>query len=860
MANEKFSTEIEEILSTVFNCGPGQIVLVYHDYMACRHWCPDAPEVDNLKPADLHGVYSIHNYDAANKETWAEFLARVTSVEDKRDESTNPFLPSWNSKTDDRPTPWMNDCGVMIATQYKEALTKIFKKSAPYSSEKGLIDLIGMPPTDDLNALVDVAEGLEFVSNFIVDAMGESTDDNNTMFRWSRALCTLAGLGFDVLRHFAEKLAPIEGDWANWANCTDDELRADVVEARGICCYPITLLRTDYRELQQVCADATISPRWIKASLAVHLFKHVRYIRSFNGRPTLWIAYRGEYAHVPFPPEAADLRLTDDLNASLKKSLCSILGIRQVSGRNALGIDSLINDVLAKIHPRDFAKPRDLRDTPHLVVPKTVKITPAHELRSDYRWINPGIMVQDLAEIDLDTGEVHRTTVSGSVAASMSWPRGEMSEAEKKTWWANLPKVVKPMLPSQILKQLIRNVNDLGHSDGFWALLDATILADLARDQLAGSAVGNSLIIEYPLVIVYPMGHTKETTTNQGKTNIARILVNALVQGVPVTHAGKTPSAPSQRAAAAPIEEFGTALFDEFQLPTSHEHFLAQEGLQTLSTGGVSSPGRAGENGHGASLKHPLFFTVKVSAFPPDIRNRTLPIFLDVLSELTRCTSEELAQIMSGIISNIVRLSALMWLKKSNFIERCCAAKLKQGKFRFDGHMTIAALLTSTGTTEDIDAYLTAAEEQCNAQHTAADDSGLSDSVGLNNKFDPVWYFKNCSEYTLTQLAEQTETDQIMCLHVMRVIVEDSGARKFADTIRQNAVKEKAANSQFSDAIRAGIMTRPDGWFLEWVTKDGNKVVNGKTETPSSRTRECVVLRNKKAIEKTNPTTAEKKK
>ena len=55
-------------------------------------------------------------------------------------------------------------------------------------------------------------------------------------------------------------------------------------------------------------------------------------------------------------------------------------------------------------------------------------------------------------------------------------------------------------------------------------------------------------------------------------------------------------------------------------------------------------------------------------------------------------------------------------------------------------------------------------------------------------------------------------------------------------------------------------MVRPDGWYLAWVTKDGNKLVNGKGEAPASRYRDCVVLRNKKAIEKTNPTTADKSK
>ncbi len=840
--NSQFSPEIEEVLSNQFNCPPGQIALIHYDFMACRHWCPDAPEVDALTLADVHGVYAIHNYDNVNQETWATYLSRVTKVKEKRDDANDPFLPSWNSKTDDRPTAWMTDTNVDIPPQFKEALTTVFKKCAPVSAEVSGIELLGLPPTADQGLMNEIVGGLEYMSNFLIDGMGESMDDNNTMFRWSRSLCILAGLGFPALRHFAERLAPIESDWAYWANCSDHELRADVMEARKICCYPVGLLRADFADVQRICTNAPIAPRWLKASLAVHLFKYVRFIGNFNGKPALWVCYKGEHSYLTLTPEGVNQRLNEDLNASVRRSLCHILEIRQVSGRTRIGLDDLIDDVISKTHPRDFPKQRDLKEVPYLIVPRAVQITPSHELRSEFRWINPGILVSGLAEIDLETGRVQRTTVTGSAAASLAWPRGGMNAAETKTWWANLPKIVKPMLPSQILRSIIRNVNDLGHGEGFWALVDAMILADLARDQLAGSAVGHSLINEFPLVTIYPMGHTKETTTNQGKTNFARILVNTLAQGVPVTHAGKTPSAPSQRAAAAPIDEFGTALYDEFQLPSSFDHFLAQAGIQTLSTGGISSPGRAGENGRGAALKHPLFLTVKVSAFPPDIRNRTLPIFMDVLTDATRCSVDELSQIMSGIVSSTVRLSALMWLKKNNFVERACAAKLVQGNFRFNGHLTMAALLTPNGATDDINAYLVAAEKQCNAQHLASDESGLSDNIGLNSHFDPVWYFKQCSEYTLTQLAALTANDQVMCLAVMCIVIEDNGTRPLFRVQYDYSMTEKAMTDRFSQAITDGQMVRDDGWRLDKIKKTGKEVRNGKDVKISTMSRKCVVL------------------
>lgn len=842
---KKLTAEVQEILSRDCCCSPGLINLVQLDYERIRVGIPDAPDVENLKPEDAHGVYNIHKFDFENVVSWKEFVTRVTCIEVPSIKPENPFSPNWNSMSDDRPTQWVSDTGVDLPVQYKDAIAKVFDRCTPLNATNNWNDQIGTAPTNDTHAIISVTEGLEFLSNVFLDGMDESTGVSTALRRWSQALAMLAGLGFTMLRHFAEKFSHIERDWIHWANCSDAELREDIVEAQKNSGYPISLLRADFKDLQRIVVDAMIAPKWLKACLAVHLMKYVRYIPNFRGNPTLWAVYRGEYSHIAFTEEGINQRMLDDTNADLRKSVCSILGIRQVARRNRLAIDDMIDEVLAHLHPRDFPRQRDLRDAPYLIVPRSVKITPSHELRSDFKWMDPGIMVSNIAKIDLNTGKVEYGTVTGPQALCMAWPRQEMRVAEMKTWWANLPKVVKPMRPSQLLKLLFRNINTLGHDDGYWALIDSLIIGDLARDELAGTAVGSAMLNEYPLFMVYPMGHTKETTTNQGKTSYARTVVNALAQGVPVTGAGRSPSAPSQRAAAAPIEEFGTALYDEFQLPSSHDHFLAQAGLQILSTGGVSSPGRAGENGGGAALKHPLFFTVKVASFPPDIRNRSIATFMDVLTDETRGTPEELAVIMSGIIATLVRLSALMWIRKEGFVEKASKAKLVQGKLRFSGHMTLATLLAAEQKPDDINAYLIAAEAKCDSQQLAADASGLSENIGLMGECDGVYYFETCSAYTLEQLAEVCNEDQVMCLAALRRIVEDAGARRFGDVLSNHKVKERAFLLKFSAAIDKGLMKRDDGWQISKRKKMGDLVHNGKEVVPSKGSRESVILTKK---------------
>jgi hypothetical protein len=737
-----------------------------------------------------------------------------------------------------------------LAAEYQEAINRALRHASPIPDEQGHGDNIGNAPIYDESILVDVVKALSVVSPLVVDGMGESTDDNLVEWRWSRALVMLAGLGFTALRHFAKKLARTESEWDFWATCSDEELRADVIKARETCGYPMALLRADYQNLQQICSDGQLSPRWIKACLAVHLFKYVRLIENYrDGKPALWMAHKGSFSHVIFDPEGLTQSLGDLINRNIRTSICLHLGIRQERGRNRIELDEKIDAVLGRIHPCDFASVRDLKTSPYLIIPPAVKISQAHERKVEYRWLNTGIEINGVAGIDLESGDVEETTIDGPLTIALNWPRGAMSDADQKTWWANLPKKVIPLLPSQMIKHIVRNSDTLGHPNGYFPLLDATILIDLVREELAGTRVGNSIMTEFPLMMIYPMGHTKETTTNQGKTNLARIIGNVFANGLPVTPNSKSPSAPAQRVMASGMERFGTAIIDEFQLPESHDHFLAQAGLQSFATGSRGGPGRVGENSEGFRLQHPLLFTCKIAAFPPDVRNRTIPTFLNIVTDESRCSSEDLSLMTSGKLSYGIRLGALMWIHKNGFVDKVAGLPLKQGKSRYDGHQTVATYLAG-GDATDIDAYLVAAEEQCESQMLLADASGLADNIGLSTAFDPYFYFSECSDLTLKVVNDATNSDQVTCLVSMRSIIEDNGSRKFADVVRTHGGKERSLLLQWSDAIKNGLMKRPDGWKLAWTKKGGEKAVSGKGEHKVERQRDCVILVQEKSQEK----------
>jgi hypothetical protein len=228
------------------------------------------------------------------------------------------------------------------------------------------------------------------------------------------------------------------------------------------------------------------------------------------------------------------------------------------------------------------------------------------------------------------------------------------------------------------------------------------------------------------------------------------------------------------------------------------------------------------ENDVGVSLAHPMGLTVKVASFPPDIINRLLPTFLDCLNETNRCDQKELSCILSGKAGLIIRLSALLWIRQTNFLHKVRTMSLEQGAWRFDAHYTLAVSMSSR---EDVDGYLTAARKHCEKQYEEASETGLTESIGVNTAFDPEWYFANLKEETLLFLSTYLK-DYVKTTDVLRYIVEGGGDRKYNEVLRSYNMKERAAVMRFTSQFKKKGCFKNGQYKLVFVPENESQVRN----------------------------------
>lgn len=825
--------------------GLGENIEVYlSDYLKMQPHIPGAPLVEALTPDDVFPLTRLHDIDLVNRETWQAFCERTNAEEDELFQTANPFMPSWEFKEEGKTNAWLRSFQERGAPpdQLRERLDEVLAAVQPIGDPRALLGIDPVGPHEQLY-LDEVVQAATTISRLFAHEIGHDSTAG-AEFRWGPTLSMLSGLGLRAMRTFGRKLAQTDEDWQFWSSpdCDDSQLKTSILEGRRISGYPAALFRADFTDLHDAVAtwiDNTGNvPFWMQPVIALHILKYVRFTPKFNEGPAISIAYRTRHSLVPINPDGIEQTLGDPINASVANVICKHLRIPFSTGnrRNVPPMNAPVLAVLRSLRPRDLPFLRDIAKHPHLVVPPGVTISQSHAQVSSYQWANTGIEVSDAVAIDVKSGRVGNTVVTGADALAVKWPRTILEPSDYHTWRANIPDNVAPRRPSEIVREKIKNLNTFGHDEGFNALLDALIFTALLRERLAGSVVGSFLPGEFPLVVAYPTGHTLDTTTNQGKTNLMRIVGGSICPNIQVVNATRSSSAPAQRACAAPIEDDGTVIYDEFVLPSSHDHFMAQSGLQTLATGGRVTPGRAMENSRGVKLRYPLFFTAKIAAFPPDMMSRQLPIFLDTLTADTRASDTELATIMSGKAANLVRLSALMWMEKHDFLKQVRAAMNVSGSWRFTGHYTVSTLLTGDRSPEPINAYFGAAMRQTAQQRLLADESGLTDNIGAVSGFDPAYYLRNASDVTLKTLAERTATEFVSPLSAMRILLEDMGSRSYDRVISSHGGKERSLLNEFANAIKAGRMVH-NGWAFQYVTtkdernreRNGVKVVNTDT-------------------------------
>ena len=760
---------------------------------------PGAPDLLSLTADDADAVAHLTVFKPEKHTDWAGLVAYCAAKHQKDADSINPFLPNWYSKTDDRPNVWVGDT-TDIPPEAKVALNVLIRESSP-PLNRSIVELICEPPVDDMDYLQDVVLAMTRVAPLFAWDLGEGDNEN---FRWAAALCLLGGLSPTVLCVFASCMQHEEA-WQYWHKASHEDVAKDVLDAHKISGYPLGLMRCDFKSVLRIFDGlvlqnpngSLVTPRWIKSLIALHIFKHARF---YGGKaPAIFCAYQGQHNRIKLDPDALYQSFSSPDNAKFAKAMCQTLRLPYNQTRNnRTWIEDAVAEVLQMMQPLYLPEAREATLYPEILAGPSVRFAALKERRSSFGWVRPQVAVTGVARLNYESATVEvDAVISGTQLFNIRWPEGTATLGEIANWQQSLPTEVRPERFSSVVSKRLRNWNKMGFPEGADAVLDATVTVDLFRTLLSGSPVGAALTHEFPLVFILPVGSSTDDTTNQGKTSMACIIGEALVPGLggSVVTATTSTSPPAMRSLAEPLHCYGTAIYDEFIVPDSREHFLAQSGLQTLATGNKVAPGRALENDPGVKLKHPLFFAAKLVKNVKDIQNRMLPLFLDTLTDATRCTPEELAEITGGRASIQARWCHLLWCHQHR-TQGTLFSTIPPGSpvWRFPGHLAAGLMFASEA---EIGAYFEAAAAQCVDQFSAAEDSGLTENMGMGEKFDPKFYIENCPDWVAKSLAGLKE---IRILEFLKQVVECSGARKLYSVLGKKS--EKAAAKQMGETLK----------------------------------------------------------
>jgi hypothetical protein len=689
-----------------------------------------------------------------------------------------------------------------------------------------------MPPVYDDRAMTDVVNAMISMHSEFVWPIGD--ENRNPDWAWSVALTVAGGLG----RVYGQRLlqaAAMDYDseeLSAFYTLDDAAWSTAVVDARKVCGYPVALLRVDWHKLQlAITRDAWVNEdgtaryiRWLRAVILAHFLRHTRLAYdSTSGEPVIIAAYRGAYLRRTMLSDSLEAPWTSKVNNGVFADVARTLEL-PVGRARGDWLSAMVISVFAQLRPSQVVRVRSVHERFDIAVGPAVRTRRLPRTSTHYSWIDTGISITNVVRIDTETGDLDvHGGLSGPDTIALDWPVADVKNEVLANWLATLPDKAVPALPSEFLRKYIRNWNPLGQRAGGEALCDALIIADLYRSQLAGTRIGATLQKEYPPVFALPTGHTEETTTNQGKTTLVALLGKAMEPNLPVTGFIMSTSPPAQRSLAEPIHRFGSCVYDEFIMPLANEHFLNKQGIQTLATGASFGPGRAGENAMSPTLKHPLFFSAKVAAVPPDIHNRMVALFLDKLDDTNRCSGDEYDAIGSGAISVHMRMCLNLWVAKTGFLDKLRTAKtVGSDVWRFPGHATIAAMLSSV---EDVKAYLDASIKACNEQLARADESGLLAELNTQATFDPGYYLGNMSVMTLGSLAQlskigpRNELGYVSALDLLTYVVEDGDRRNLkAELARaRGGLQEKSAAAK----MVAYLKNLPESKFV----KDGFELI-----------------------------------
>jgi hypothetical protein len=835
-----FPPGFREQLQQIAQCDDVGLQLIGQQYITRYRDLEGAPKPCDLTLADAVPVSKIGDLRDL-EHTWEKYKERIWSQERGLLDNINPFMPMWYRKADGgKDTPWVSDSGT-ISEKARLRLSQAIAMASPSAqADSQATELIKLPPTANARFINDVVDGLIGMLPLVLWSLGYDSS-KEAEWRFGPSAVLLAGLGLEAFQRVAAVVAEYDADWQHWASCPLDELAKDITDARSRCAYGAGIVRMDWVDLQSamrgedICEiDGTrrFAPRWYVLAMAAHFMRHVRVWRTSEG-PQLFVAYRGRSGLFSVPDGGMNQALSSSTNRTLMRDVFDILRIPYSQAKRSKKKDDEDDHVdewqlMAASRLMDAVVPARIpnAESPDksvdFLIPKGIRM----QMRVCFEafrsgWSNNGLVIRDVAVVDKNSGDVQKSaSIDGDEIMNYQWPLENIDHAARLQWQSCLPDRVYPCRASEILFAHIRNIEDFGFKDGLGALIDATITCDLFRSDLAGTAVGNILQIEYPLIFALPLGATLTETTGQGKTFMCRILGGCLCPAIDITIVNRSAGAPSNRSMMEQVHLYGTTIYDEYVRPASHEHVLSQANLQGLSTGGTVSPGRAHENSVGIKLRHPLLFTAKMAPDVPDLLNRMLPIFLDILTSKSKASSKELDNITNGQLATKMRLCHLLHCQEDKVVESIQHMELAEGCWRFNGHLTVARYYAHDP--KNIDKYFEAARTHCDAQHRAAASSGLAEDIGAAERFDIEYFWNKLSDTTLRRIQVVTDRTELtigqMSAQVINLICGDGDEMIAASVLREHRRTEKQAVHALNEMLRKQPLVR-DGWTLHHVDK-----------------------------------------
>lgn len=778
---------------------------IFRNYHRLWKSIPGAPDPTcDISDKDIEAIPLITEC----KTDWATFCNLRQTERERENDHIDPFLPIWFEKTDRGGNQWVKSIGgtSTLPPDFAANFDVLLRSWSPPRTGSAFERYLA-PLSTDKRYMTDVLAGLDAILRHLVWTAGKhETDKTGDSWFHGACLCTMAGLGLTALRALAERLASHQAYWAMIAAMTDEDLVKEIDAAHFTTGYPVGILRVDFCELQGllfVHRNLGHPPPWYIASAALHVMKYCRRLPVEDDQKRIRVCYRGTNIITSVSDNGWQSPLRSQNNRTiftdLKRALHFPFGDGKVIAWDEEGVNRLAGQLSPSMLPAAHRLEEQVR---YLSATHTV----AQSVPDEDSMIRPGIAIRQIAEIDTANGNVNKdSAATGSDVITYAWPHTASYDlGDLAAWQRCLPSHVNPNLPGKSLIASFKNINDLGEPEGLEAILNAIIVANIFRVDLRGTMLGAFLDSEHPLVTVLPSESTREGTTWNGKTQFG-VTLGSTIAGRKVTHlcVQRQASAPSMRSSLLPLARDGIMVIDEWIMPTNPEHILSRNNLQTLATGGSVTPGSAGANAWPLAVRYNLIFTSKFCSDPPDVSNRTIPyVFMDLLSDKTRCTSEELAELVNTLASRL-RLELAMYIQQKPLLDTVRAIMpVTSTSCRYPAHLALAYHFSQDPSS--VDRYINAALKRVDQQYKAAKISGLLDDLDVVPRFDPQYYIDSLKPGTAEALFVTAEKGKEGCIKLhdaFTIIVENLGEREKATVLQQVKRSEAAAMRELFDHI-----------------------------------------------------------